>query len=250
MKLSTHSTSDVILHVGILLSAGLILFFGFFFWYLPWSTNHGETIAVPNLSGMSLEKAISTLESKNLDYEVSDSTFISGKSPGTVYSHYPKSQAYVKSGRKVYLTLISYQAPEVSLPNVEGRSVESAKNLLLSVGLELGPLEYVPALEEKTVLQVKLNGQPLRIGDRVKKGSSIVLVVGDGLGNQRLEVPSLLGLPVDEAGMLLSGMSVPMNIQPNELGEVPSSGVVVRQRPEPGTKIRVGDVVDIWVNPN
>jgi len=250
MKLSTHSTSDVILHIGILLSAGLILFFGFFFWYLPWSTNHGETIAVPNLAGMSLDEAINTLESKNLDYEVSDSTFISGKAPGTVYSHYPKQQAFVKSGRKVYLTLISYQAPEVSLPNVEGRSVESAKNLLLSVGLQLGSTEYVPAIEDKTVLQVKLNGQPLRIGDRVKKGSMIVLVVGDGLGNQRLEVPSLIGMPLDEAEMLLSGMSVPINIQPNESGEIPNFGVIVRQRPEAGAKIRVGDVVDIWVNPN
>lgn len=250
MKLSTHSTSDVILHIGILVSTGLILFFGFFFWYLPWSTNHGETIAVPNLSGMSLEEAISTLDSRSLDYEVSDSTFIPGKAPGTVHSHYPKQQAYVKSGRKVYLTLISYQAPEVSLPNVEGRSYESAKNLLLSVGLQLGQPEYVPAIEEKTVLQVKLNGQVLNVNSRVKKGSLIVLVVGDGLGNQRIDVPSLVGRPLDEIDMLLSGLSVPFNIQPLESGEVPTSGTVIRQRPEAGAKIRVGDVVDIWVSPN
>lgn len=250
MKLSTHSKSDVILHIGILLASGLILFFGFFFWYLPWSTNHGESIAVPNLNGMTLEEAINALESKNLDYEVSDSTFIPGKSPGTIHSHYPKQQAYVKSGRKIYLTLISFQAPEVSLPNVEGRSLESAKNLLLSVGLQLGPTEYVPALEDKTVLQVKLNGQQLRIGDRVKKGSNIVLVVGDGLGNQRLDVPSLIGLPLDEVQVLLSGLGAPVNIQPTETGEVPTAGTVIRQRPEPGSKIRVGDVIDIWVNPN
>lgn len=250
MKLSTQSKSDVILHFGILIAAGLILFFGFFFWYLPWSTNHGESIAVPNLTGMTLEEAMSTLESRNLDYEVSDSTFIPGKAPGTIHSHYPKSQSYVKSGRKVYLTLISFNAPEVSLPNVEGRSYESAKNLLLSVGLQLGPPEYIPAIEEKTVLKVKLNGQELQIGSRVKKGSMIVLVVGDGLGNQKVEVPSVVGMPLDEADALIVGSGLKINIQPNELGEVPSFGVITRQRPEVGSKIRVGDVVDVWVSAN
>jgi hypothetical protein len=47
--ISTKSKKDFYLHVAILVTLFLVMFFGFFFVYLPWSTHHGETIKVPNL---------------------------------------------------------------------------------------------------------------------------------------------------------------------------------------------------------
>ena len=40
--ISTKSKKDFYLHVAILVTLFLVLFFGFFFVYLPWSTHHGE----------------------------------------------------------------------------------------------------------------------------------------------------------------------------------------------------------------
>ena len=54
-KFSTNSKSDVIIHIAIIIALLLVLFFSFFFIYLPWSTNHGESITVPELKGMTME---------------------------------------------------------------------------------------------------------------------------------------------------------------------------------------------------
>ena len=67
-KFSTNTKTDVLIHLGIILSTILILFFGFFFVYLPWTTNHGEAIPVPELKGLSLEEARKALKKADLDF--------------------------------------------------------------------------------------------------------------------------------------------------------------------------------------
>lgn len=249
-KLSTQSRADIFVHIGIIIASGLILFFAFFFVYLPWSTNHGEAISVPNLNGKSSEAAIKLLEEEGLDYEVSDSTYLPNKAPLSVYAQYPKAGSIVKSGRKVYLTIISETAPISTIPDVLGRSTGSATNQLQTAGFLVGSLKMIPAIEKNTVLKIELDGREIRLGDRIPKGTKLTLVVGDGLGNQLLEVPTLVGLSLEEAKLVLEGSSLRIGSVLNESGGSASEGIVVQQRPEIGTKIKAGDVVDIWVSEN
>jgi ABC-type transporter Mla subunit MlaD len=51
-KISTRTTTDLIIHIGIILGLMAVLFLGFFFLYLPFTTHHGQTITVPDLSRM------------------------------------------------------------------------------------------------------------------------------------------------------------------------------------------------------
>ena len=55
MKLGRSTYKDLIIHLLLMVAigSGLILFF--FFVYLPSSTNHGETITVPDLKGVTIE---------------------------------------------------------------------------------------------------------------------------------------------------------------------------------------------------
>lgn len=55
-KLSTRSRTDLIVHIGIMLALSVVLILTFFFGYLPFSTNHGQTITVPDLKHMSLDE--------------------------------------------------------------------------------------------------------------------------------------------------------------------------------------------------
>ena len=55
-KFSTSSKSDVVFHIGIIFASFLVLFLTFFFVYLPWSTNHGQAITVPDLKDMSIDQ--------------------------------------------------------------------------------------------------------------------------------------------------------------------------------------------------
>ena len=65
----TQTKKDLYTHIAIIISLFLVLFFGFFFVYLPWSTHHGETIKVPNLKGMSVEKMEELISQNELEYE-------------------------------------------------------------------------------------------------------------------------------------------------------------------------------------
>jgi eukaryotic-like serine/threonine-protein kinase len=250
-KLSTNSKTDIIVHIGIILSAFLIFFFAFFFVYLPWSTNHGEAITVPNLKGKSIEEAENILDDLDLDYIVSDCTFVAGANPLSVHSQYPKAMSNVKSDRKIYLTIITQNAPLVKLPDLLGRSVGSAKNQLLSVGLIAGETELIPALEENTVLKIKFNGNEINPGQVIPKGSKITFVVGDGYGNQTIDVPEVSGLNLEEAEILINGLELSLGTVIYENSDQPE-GTVLRQKPAygEGNKLKIGQSINVWVSGN
>jgi beta-lactam-binding protein with PASTA domain len=246
---STNTKTDVLIHLAIIVSIILVLFFGFFFVYLPWSTNHGDAVKVPNLKGLSMDAAEDLLDEADLDYEISDSVFVSGAEPLSINANYPKSGANVKTGRKIYLTVAAISAPLVKLPNIIGRSTSSAQNQLLSSGLIYDGEEKIAALEENTVLAVKINGREIQQGDEIPKGSKITFVVGDGYGNQRIDVPNLLGMAQDEADILVTGLGLTIGNITFEASDKPA-GTVIRQQPSSGIdeKIKIGSPVNIWVS--
>jgi beta-lactam-binding protein with PASTA domain len=246
---STNTKTDVLIHLAIIVSIILVLFFGFFFVYLPWSTNHGDAVKVPNLKGLSMDAAEDLLDEADLDYEISDSVFVSGAEPLSIIANYPKSGANVKTGRKIYLTVAAISAPLVKLPNIIGRSTSSAQNQLLSSGLIYDGEEKIPALEENTVLAVKINGREIQQGEEIPKGSKIIFVVGDGYGNQRIDVPNLVGMAQDEADILVTGLGLTIGNITFEASDKPA-GTVIRQQPSSGIdeKIKIGSPVNIWVS--
>jgi eukaryotic-like serine/threonine-protein kinase len=204
---------------------------------------------VPNLKGLTYEEAIDVLGDADLNYEVSDSIFMPNAKPFTVLSNFPKSGLKVKSDRKIYLTLAASSAPMVKMPNITGRSVSSAKNQLLSSGLQFGGEEKMAALEENTVLKIKVNDTEVVPGSPVAKGSKVILVVGDGYGNQFIEVPNVVGMAVDEAEVLLSGLGLSIGNIIYENSDK-AAGIVLKQNPSSGegSKIKNGAPVNIWVS--
>jgi eukaryotic-like serine/threonine-protein kinase len=248
-KYSTNTKTDVLIHLAIIVSFILVLFFGFFFVYLPWSTNHGDAVKVPNLKGLSMDDAEDMLDNADLDYEISDSIFVPGAEPLSIIANYPKSGANVKTGRKIYLTVAAVSAPMVKLPNIIGRSTSSAQNQLLSSGLLYEGEEKIAALEENTVLGVKINGREIQQGDEIPKGSKITFVVGDGYGNQRIDVPNVTGMAQDEADILLTGLGLTIGNITFEISDKPA-GTVIKQQPSAGVdqKIKIGAPINVWIS--
>lgn len=244
---STNKISDILVHIGIIAASFIILFLLFFFIYLPWRTNHGESITVPELKGMSMNEVEDLLDEKNLKYAISDCTFVVNATPLTVFSQYPKANANIKEGRKIYLTIISDNAPMVTLPDVVNRSFESGKNQVASVGFIVDKPEYIPALEENTILKIKVNGSEVTAGRKFAKGSKVTLVVGDGFGNQSVVVPDFTGMPFDEVQVSVVGSGLQIGNIIYETDPSAEPNTVLKQRPQSGNKLRLGDVVDIWV---
>src|SRR5699024_195337 len=67
--------TKLLINLAIVLAVTVALVLGFFYIYLPATTNHGETITVPDLKGMTYDQLEQFLTSRNLRYEVTDSSF-------------------------------------------------------------------------------------------------------------------------------------------------------------------------------
>lgn len=240
---STKTKTDIFVNLGIIAASTFALFFAFFFLFLPWVTRQGNAVSVPDLKGMSIAEMEQALDAKDLNFQITDSTFVSNMEPLSVFSQFPKAQATVKTGRTIYLTIITDKPPKAGVPDVIGRSLNSAKNLLVSVGFDEPNIEYIPAIEENTVLKIKLDEQEILVGTKIPKGTKLTMVVGDGIGKATVEVPDVTGMPLDEADVLINGMGLNVGSVINDGG----GNIVTQQRPAAGNSVRTGTSVNLWV---
>ena len=248
-KISTRSFPDLLIHVGIILALVTALFLAFFFVYLPFTTNHGQTITVPDVTRLSVDELQTILDDRNLRYEVSDCTFVAGAQPLTVIQQYPRANMKVKQDRKIYVTITRRMAPMVPMPELESLTFRSAELKLRSMGLEVGEKDYVPDVAKNAVLRQLLNGKEIATGTPVPKGAKIDLEIGDGLGNTMFDIPDVVGLPIDEAEAAIRGSNLKIGTKISVDDPEKEAGTVVRQQPQArsGERIRVGETMDLWV---
>ena len=248
-KISTRSFPDLLIHIGIILALIAALFLAFFFLYLPFTTNHGQTITVPDVTRQSLDEMQNLLDDRNLRYEVSDCTYVAGAQPLTVIQQYPRPNAKVKEGRKVYLTITKRVAPMVQMPNLVSLTLRSAQLNLKSMDLVVGEPIYVPDIAKNAVLRQLYNGKEISPGTPVPKGAQIDLEVGDGLGSTMFDIPDVVGLPFDEAEAAIRGSNLKVGTKISVEDPEKEVGTVVKQRPaaRSGERIRVGETMDLWI---
>ncbi|WP_020604974.1 PASTA domain-containing protein [Spirosoma spitsbergense] len=248
-KISTRSFPDLLIHIGIILALIAALFLAFFFLYLPFTTNHGQTITVPDVTRQSLDEMRNLLDDRNLRYEVSDCTYVSGAQPLTVIQQYPRANAKVKEGRKIYLTITKRVAPMVQMPNLVSLTLRSAQLNLKSMDLVVGEPIYVPDIAKNAVLRQLYNGKEISPGTPVPKGAQIDLEVGDGLGSTMFAIPDVVGLPFDEAEAAIRGSNLKVGTKISVEDPEKEVGTVVKQRPaaRSGERIRVGETMDLWI---
>ncbi|GAA4381362.1 PASTA domain-containing protein [Hymenobacter koreensis] len=248
--LKSDTWLDLLKHLVVIGVVSLLLLFGFFFVYLPLTTNHGETIPVPKVTGMQMDDLEDYLEERDLAYFVDDSSYSATIRPGTVLTQDPRPGEKVKEGRKIYISVAMKNPPVIKMPKLTDGSVKNAQMILNSYDLVVGTITLVPNLAQNAVLKQMVNGKEIAPGAPIAKGTRVDLEVGDGLGNQEFPVPSLVGMPADEATTLLAGQRLQLGeifYQPTEEGQ--TAGTVVKQRPEAtqGATIRSGQLVDLWV---
>lgn len=143
-------------------------------------TLHGESITVPDLRGMSIDKVAQILQNKNLRFEVVDSVFVKGKKPGAVVEQIPAPESNVKEGRIVFLSINAIHPKKIPVPDVRDQSSRQAIATLTSVGFEVVKTIEVASEYKDLVVDVIYNGRKLLPGQRVPMGSNLILTVGDG----------------------------------------------------------------------
>lgn len=149
--------------------------------FLSFKTNHGEEMAVPDLSKMQFSIAEEKLAEMGLDIVLLDTVdFKDNLPPYSIVEQDPKAGNMVKDGRKIYVKLNAGEYNEVILPEFKDKTYRQIIANLNSLGLKEGKKTYKPHIAKDIVLQVTSKGKNLKKGDKVKKNTVIDFVLGDG----------------------------------------------------------------------
>lgn len=217
---------------------------------LKQTTRHGEAMTVPDITGLSIDDAIPILEAKHLKYVITDSLFFEDKPKNSVLDQNPSPQSKVKEGRIIYLVLNSTKAPLVNMPNLIDVSLRQAQVMLHSLGLKAGKLIYRPDIAKNVVLQQQYNHADIAAGEKIPKGSTVDLVLGDGLGQGDVSLPDLTGLSLEEARNLLTSSTLNMgSVVYQGIIKDSSSARVFKQTPvySDGVMVGSGQSVDLFL---
>lgn len=167
--------------LAILISIVLVLIT---LWGLDAYTQHGKAVEVPEVKGLQVEKAIPFFTNRNLNYQVIDSTFVKNAAPGTILETDPPVGTKVKEGRTIYITINSYTAQMLGIPEVKDMSQRQAMAILKSMGFEQIEVKTIPGAYRDLVIGLESRGRELRAGDRVPVDTPLTLKVSSGSGEE------------------------------------------------------------------
>ena len=234
----------------VLLIVLLLLFLG----SLDLITHHGKTMKIPAVVGQSIDQARKTLESQGFEIVIQDSIYNDTVPPLQVIKQFPESDNLVKVNRTVYLTINRAMAPDVDMPNLLSMTFRNAEMVLHRYGLKLGDTVFRPDFARNSVLDQEYKGESIKPGTKIKQGSEITLVLGNGVGTEFV-VPDLFGLRYQEARAALSqsGLIIGSVVPDSDVHDT-LNAYVYRQNPDRFdyekqiNHIRQGQIIDIWLS--
>ncbi len=241
--------------VNFLVAALLAFLLGYFFLkMLGVITKHDAYLKVPALVGKKTNDAIKLLEKDGFIVEIQDSIFTDTAARGVVLKQLPDGNATVKINRTVYLTINRVIPPMIEMPKLEGQSLSFALDMLTRNHLKLEDTIYRPDFQIGAVLEQQFNGVKIPEKAKVQWGSKITLIIGSGLDNQQMIVPSIVGMTFKDAKAYLDsrGISIAAIIPEADVKDT-ANAYVNKQSPERFDEekkpiyIMPGQVMDIWI---
>ncbi len=235
-----------------MLYASFVMLFCFFLWlkYIDIYTLHDEYIVLPDFYGVHVNDLDSICKTLDLRYIIIDSVFNRKVERGTVLEQNPIAGKKVKEKRRIYFSINALQNKIVLFPNIKDLSLRQAVRRLENLGFAVGELEYKPDLAKNVILNQKINGIEIIVGQELFLGTEVDLVVGSGLSDKTTIIPNLIGLSFKNAQTEIKMASLNIGaIIFNESVTDSLSAFVYKQSPKVNEKKRVklGTSVDIYL---
>lgn len=224
------------------------------FSFLESYTMHGESITVPDFTGLKLEELDEFAENHQIQYVIVDSVYNSKKPKGAVVDQDPPGNFQVKQNRKIYLTVNATQPQMKAVPNLIDASTRATVARLEALGFEVGELIYKPTPKcVDCLLGFERNGKTVEPGSMVPFGSTLDLVLGQGEGGERQPVPILLGMDYNGTQTWLKEHSlntgaIVIDSASCKTASDSAQSIVYRQSPMYGEDavISLGGELNIW----
>lgn len=235
--------------IAILLTIGLALLV---FKLLDSYTLHGQSIALPDFTGKTLEELGTYEETYKFRFTVIDSVNNMKNSPGSIIMQDPLPDSPVKKGRHVYLTVVAKLPEKIEMPDLRDLSLRQAVSLLETYGLKSGRLTFVPDPDIESGNLVKnqvFYSDTLEPGTIMHKESAIDLIVGKSTHQTDVPVPLVIGMTLDQASLTLHKAALNVGSSHFLDKDEPEFYRVYRQTPEfaGNLNIAIGSEVNLWL---
>ncbi len=237
--------------VGILLALGI---FAVILLSLSWLTSHGKASTVPSVTGKNYEEAKKILKKAGFDVEIQDSIYVDTVKPRTVIKQLPDADEIVKYNRTVFLIISRAVPPLVEMPNLIGYSYRNAEMVLKNLDLKIGDTTFKPDFAKNAILEQQYNGMVIAAGTKIRKGSTISLVLGDGVGKREFTVPVIAGMEFCKAKEILEANGIVIGAIVTDANVADTCNAwIYKQNPERFDegkriqRIRSGQTIDVWL---
>jgi eukaryotic-like serine/threonine-protein kinase len=251
LKFITHRPLWLNILIGLFLAVAI---FCLFILSLNWLTHHGRSSTVPSVIGKKYEVAKKELSKAGFDIEIQDSVYVDSLPPMAIIKQIPDADEVVKESRTVYLVINRSVPPLVEMPNLVGYSYRNAEMVLKNMGLRVGDTTFKPDFAKNSVLEQYYNGAIILPGTRIRKGSIIPLVLGDGVGNREFAVPVIIGMTFGQAKQMLeaAGLGLGSIVTTDNVRDTLNAWIY-KQDPERFDDdkklqhIRSGQLMNVWL---
>jgi serine/threonine-protein kinase len=210
---------------------------------LPFYTNLGGVVIVPDVVGLDKRQAFDLLKSAKLDPIEAGTRFDYQYPEGTVTFQSPLSNMNVRKNRRIYLTISSGEEFFI-VPNLIGKNINDAKIILLNAGLRLGTITY--DINNNSGLDL-ITRQHIAANSKAKPESAINVTVPKQQSEGNLIVPLLTNKSLNEAEKILAHakMTIGKIIYVYRDDLIPNT--VVDQFPRAGDLVEEGREIHLWV---
>lgn len=237
----------------------LIILFCLWYKFLDFYTNKGDIVKVPKFENVYYKNLDILVNDIDLYFEVTDTGYDRTKQRGVILSQYPLPNTEVKPGRKIKLKINSLYNRSIVFPNIIDLPYFQAIGELKNNGFNIGDLIFQPNIADGRVLAAKVKGtnNEIVINQDLYEGTVINLIIGSGLGSEKVDMPNLIGLFRHEAEMQLKSKKLNIGLVQLYDGErfsnindtlmfAADSIVLYKQNPMFGDKIKIGYPVDLY----
>ncbi len=205
-----------------------------------WTFLIPHNTTVPPLGGDPLATAEREAQEANLDLVFSEE-FSSTVPAGRIVSQRPPPGTEVEEGTEV--SVVVSRGPELApVPQVTGLHVDEATRRIEGAGFKVGGIEEV---YHDQVPKNEVIGQNPDPETNLEVGKPVRLTVS--LGKEPVQVPEVVGLGEGEAGAILLGARLEVEVTEAFSGEV-ARGLVISQEPPAGETVPQDSTVRLVVS--
>ena len=190
--------------------------------------------AVPQLQGLSRAAALAALDAAGLTAGPVTQGYSATVAVGQVVSSTPPASTRLRP--RALVSIMVSRGPELlGVPDVQGQNQAAASQTLSSAGFQV---TVTLVFSDKAAAGVVLDQSPSQ--GTAARDSVIALTVSKG--PDLVTVPRLIGLAQGQAENLLAGLGLKAKIR-----SIPGPGIVREQDPLPGSRVRRGSTVTLYV---